>query len=319
MEGSANRASRRSGVTAVHSLQRFVFGVPDLDVAERFYTEFGLDVRRHATRIDLHTFGNAHCWGSVCALPGRKKLQYLSFGVYDGDLAPLVRHFDAIGAPRAAPHPLSDGTGVWVQDPDGNAVQVVTAAKVSPHEPPLQASPAVHPVGHGAAPPRSQAGRVHPRRLSHVLLFSSDVPRSVKFYRDALGLRLSDHSGEIIAFMHGAHASDHHMLAFAKSDGPGYHHSSWDVASIDDIGLGMQHMVGCGHVRGWGIGRHVIGSNYFYYVQDPWGSFAEYSYDIDFIPANVDWPAADHPPEDSFYVWGPPPPDYFIQNHELSV
>ena len=159
---------------------------------------------------------------------------------------------------------------------------------------------------------------MHPRRLSHVLLFSSDVLRSVKFYRDALGLRLSDRSGDIIAFMHGAHASDHHMLAFAKSEGPGYHHSSWDVASIDDIGLGMQHMVACGHVRGWGIGRHVIGSNYFYYVQDPWGSFAEYSYDIDFIPANVDWPAADHPPEDSFYVWGPPPPDYFIQNHEVS-
>jgi catechol 2,3-dioxygenase-like lactoylglutathione lyase family enzyme len=318
MKVSTNGATRRSGVTAVHSLHRFVFGVPDLALAERFYTEFGLDVRRHDARIDLHTFGNPHCWGSVFAVPGRKKLQYLSFGVYDGDLAPLVRHFDAIGVARTPPHPLSDGAGVWVRDPDGNAVQLITAGKVSPSEPPLQAPPAVHPADHGAAPPRSQAGRVRPRRLSHVLLFSSDVPRSVKFYRDALGLRLSDHSGEIIAFMHGAHASDHHMLAFAKSEGPGYHHSSWDVASIDDIGLGMQHMVACGHVRGWGIGRHVIGSNYFYYVQDPWGSFAEYSYDIDFIPANVDWPAADHPPEDSFYVWGPPPPDYFIQNHEVS-
>ena len=35
-----------------------------------------------------------------------------------------------------------------------------------------------------------------------------------------------------------------------------------------------------------GVGRHVLGSNYFYYVQDPWGSFAEYSYDIDFVPAD---------------------------------
>jgi catechol 2,3-dioxygenase-like lactoylglutathione lyase family enzyme len=159
---------------------------------------------------------------------------------------------------------------------------------------------------------------VRPRRLSHVLLFSSDVSRSVRFYSDALGLRLSDRSGDVIAFMHGAHASDHHMLAFAKSGGPGLHHSSWIVESIDEIGLGMQHMADCGYVRSWGVGRHVIGSNYFCYIQDPWGSFAEYSHDIDFVPADVEWQSADHPLEDSFYVWGPPPPDYFIVNHEIA-
>ena len=150
-------------------------------------------------------------------------------------------------------------------------------------------------------------------------MFSSDVPRSVEFYRDTLGLRLSDHSGEIIAFMHGAHGSDHHMLAFAKSDGPGLHHSSWDVPTIDAVGIGMEQMAAAGYVDGWGVGRHVIGSNYFRYVRDPWGSFAEYSADIDYIPADVDWRAADHPPEDSFYVWGPPVPDYFIINHETAV
>ena len=53
----------------------------------------------------------------------------------------------------------------------------------------------------------------------------------------------------------------------------------------------------CGHPRGWGVGRHVIGSNYFFYSQDPWGSFTEYSYDIDFIGADADWPEADHPPD----------------------
>ncbi len=88
MKVSSNGASRRNGVTAVHSLSRFVFSVPDLDVAERFYTEFGLDVRREGTRIDLHTFGHPHCWGSVFEVPGKKKLQYLSFGVYDDDLVP---------------------------------------------------------------------------------------------------------------------------------------------------------------------------------------------------------------------------------------
>ena len=42
------------------------------------------------------------------------------------------------------------------------------------------------------------------------------------------------------------------------------------------------------------------------------------TYDIDFIPADVDWKPGDYPPEDSFYVWGPPPPDYFTVNHEIA-
>jgi hypothetical protein len=60
----------------------------------------------------------------------------------------------------------------------------------------------------------------------------------------------------------------------------------------------------------------VLGSNYFYYVRDPWGSWAEYSCDIDFVPHDLDWPAADHPPQDSFYAWGPAVPHDFITNHE---
>ena len=317
MNASDKGTSRRNGATAVHSLNQFVFTVPKLDDAKRFYTEFGLDVRPGNGRIDLYSFGHPHCWGSIVEAPGRKKLQYLSFGAYEQDYDTLLRQLDRLRIERVAPHPLSDRGGAWVRDPDGNFVQIVVAPKVSPDGPPLRAPLAPHPEGRGAAPPRSAASRVHPRRLSHVLLFSSNVPRSVKFYSDALGLRLSDQSGELIAFMHGAHASDHHMLAFAKSDGPGYHHSSWDVASIDEVGIGMDHMIASGYVRGWGVGRHVIGSNYFAYVQDPWGSFAEYSYDIDFIPADVDWKPGDYPPEDSFYVWGPPPPDYFIVNQEI--
>ena len=74
-----------------------------------------------------------------------------------------------------------------------------------------------------------------------MLLFTPDVPRQIAFYSDVLGLRLSDRSGDVIAFMHAPHASEHHLVAFAKSDAPGLHHSSWDVGSIDDIGLGAEY------------------------------------------------------------------------------
>jgi catechol 2,3-dioxygenase-like lactoylglutathione lyase family enzyme len=318
MQISATTMPRRTGVTAVHSLHRFAFSVPDLDKAVDFYQAFGLDVRRAGERIDLYTFGHPHRWGSVYRGNGPKRIEYLSFAAYPNDFDTIVKHLRELNVPTAEAHRLADEEGVWLKDPEGIAIQLVAAEKCSPCEKQAARSAASVP-GKGAAPSRSQLGPVHPRRLSHVLLFSSDVHRSVRFYRDSLGLRLSDHSADVIAFMHGAHASDHHMLAFAKSDGPGLHHSSWDVATIDDVGLGMQQMIDRGYPDGWGVGRHVIGSNYFRYVMDPWGSFAEYSYDIDFIPADVDWPAADHALADSFYVWGPPVPDYFIVNRESAA
>jgi catechol 2,3-dioxygenase-like lactoylglutathione lyase family enzyme len=172
------------------------------------------------------------------------------------------------------------------------------------------------PPGHGAAPARSKVAQVRPRRLAHVLRFTPDVPRMIRFCDEVLGMRLSDRSGDIIAFMHAVHGSDHHVLAFAKSDRPGYHHSSWDVGSVDEVGRGSEQMRNGGYGEGWGVGRHVLGSNYFYYVRDPWNSWAEYSYDIDYVPVDLDWPAADHPGEDSIYVWGPPLHPEFIVNHE---
>lgn len=311
-------SARRAGVVAVHSLDHFVFSVPDLDVAARFYDDFGLEVRRRDDRLNLHTLGNRHRWGTVLRVAGAKRLHYLAFGAWEEDFAALKQRLARLGIASVEAHPQAETSGLWFRDPEGVLAHVLVAPKVSPDSK-VAAPLAAVANGKAAAPARSKAPRVHPRRLSHTLLFTSDVTRSWHFYADALGLRLADRSGDGIAFLHGAHASDHHILAFAKSDGPGLHHSSWDVATLDDVGCGMEHMVTCGHTQGWGVGRHVLGSNYFYYVRDPWGSFAEYSHDIDFIPADVDWPAADHPPEDSFYLWGPAPPDYFIQNHETAA
>ena len=60
---------------------------------------------------------------------------------------------------------------------------------------------------------------MRPRRLSHVLIFTSDIDASIKFYERTLGLRLSDRASDLVAFMHGIHGSDHHMLALVKSRG----------------------------------------------------------------------------------------------------
>lgn len=309
---------RRPAVNAVHSVLQFVLTVPDLAEAERFYSHFGLDVRRQGERLDLYTHGHPHCWGHVYANGQPKKLQYLCMGIDATDQAPMAQRI-AQQALACDPHPLSDGTGLWLRNPDGVPIVLKVAPKVSPSQKAVPATvPAVAP-GQGAAPARSKVQPVRPRRLSHVLFFTPDVTRMVAFCQTVLGLRLSDHSGDVIAFMHSPHGSDHHLIAFAKSHAPGLHHTSWDVGSIDEVGRGSEQMRNAGYSHGWGVGRHVLGSNYFYYVQDPWGSWSEYSFDIDFIAHDLDWPAADHPPEDSLYVWGPGLPEDFITNHEQAV
>ena len=307
-------AVRRPGALGVHSVSRFVFSVPDLDEAQRFYAAFGLDVRRNGDRLDLHTFGSPHCWGSIFADGKPKRLQYLCFGIFAEDEAAFARRLAS--AEACAPHALSDGKGYWIRDPDGTPLQIVVGPKMSPSEKSRPVAPSAVAPGRGAAPSRKTASPVRPRYLSHLLLYATDVDRQVEFYTRVLGLRLSDTSRGIVAFLHGAHASDHHLIAFAKANAPGLHHTSWDVGSVHEVGLGAEQMRDRGYRDGWGVGRHVLGSNYFHYVRDPWRSYAEYSFGIDFVPADLDWHAADHAPEDSFYVWGPSVPEDFVTNFE---
>ena len=210
----------------------------------------------------------------------------------------------------------SSSNGLWFRDPDGTLIEIRVAEKSSPNQKATFEMKGGD-VALQNAPNRSKAHTVQPRRLAHVLLFVTDISRAINFYRDVLGLRLSDRSGDLVAFMHGIHGSDHHMIAFVKSDGPGLHHLSWDVGSINDIGVGASHMAEKGFAYGWGLGRHVLGSNYFHYVRDPWGSYAEYSCDIDYIPVDHNWQDRDQPPEDSFYLWGPTPPEDFAHNFEV--
>jgi hypothetical protein len=67
-----------------------------------------------------------------------------------------------------------------------------------------------------------------------------------------------------------------------------------------------------GRDAGWGLGRHTIGSNFFHYNPDPWGSWIEWFSDIDQIDDS--WVARewDVPP----HLWGSPPPETFLSNLE---
>src|SRR5437773_8813570 len=89
--------ARREGVTAVHSLDHFVFSVPDLDEAARFYDGFGLDVRRSGDKLHLHTAGHPPRWGTVLRGAGGKRLQYIAFGAYAEDFDALKGRLAKLG------------------------------------------------------------------------------------------------------------------------------------------------------------------------------------------------------------------------------
>lgn len=309
--------TKRPGELGVHSMDTFTMVVPDLAEAAGFYGAFGLDVREEGSGIGLYTAGSDHRWVSLAEGP-RKKLNHLAFGVFEEDFEPMKRRIEAQGVRLVDPPAGFDSNGIWFRDPFGTLCEVKVAEKSSPAEKAAFAA-ASAPAGVAAAPLRSRAKRVAPRRLAHILLFTPDVSACIDFYGRVLGLRLSDRSGDGVCFLHGIHGSDHHLIAFAKSDAPGLHHCSWDVGGIDEIGRGAMQMADKGFSRGWGLGRHVLGSNYFHYVRDPWGSYSEYSADIDYIPLTQDWEAGDHQPEDSFYLWGPQLPEDFIVNHEADA
>jgi catechol 2,3-dioxygenase len=306
--------TKETGALGVHSLDQFVLAVPDANVAQEFYGNFGLDIARDGNTLAIKTFGHEHRWGSV--VEGKSKaLHHLSFGCYAEDLPRLKARIEGNGVTLIDPPPGFESNGFWFRNHESLLIEVKVAPKVSPDRK-SESQWTSAPAGTAGAAIRQNWPPVRPRRLSHVLTFSRDVDASIRFYERNLGLRLSDRSADLVAFMHGIHGSDHHLLAIVKSSAPGFHHCSWDVASVNDIGLGAMRMHDKGYTKGWGLGRHVLGSNYFHYVRDPWGSFAEYSCDIDYIPKEDRWPAADHKPEDSFYLWGPDVPPEFTINYE---
>jgi catechol 2,3-dioxygenase-like lactoylglutathione lyase family enzyme len=310
IDESVMTRTRRLDRLGIHSVGEFHMTVPSLADAERFYSAFGLDVGHEPTGLTLRASGNDHVWGRLTS-GERKKFERLTLNCFEDEVERLHAHILAQGVIPEK----HDASGLWFRDPDGFLLQVTAGPKTTLDQV-VHRTPELPVIGTRCAPYRSAARASYPQRLSHVVRLTRSVPRQVDFYTRVLGLRLSDHSGDGVAFLHGPHGSDHHLLAFAMSDGPALHHLSWDVPTVEDVGAGMMRMHAAGYREGWGVGRHVLGSNYFYYARDPWGSYCEFSATMDYIPAELDWEPLDHLPEDSFYLWGPSFEPAFLMNSE---
>ena len=301
---------------AVRSLQHYCLAVPDPAIGAKFYQNFGLEGEERSDCMALRYTGRDQ--DQVLLVDGpRRQLHHLCLATPSGEFAAMQQALEENGTQLLDPPAQAAAEGLWFHDPEGTLINL-RAGEAAPWAgaPEWRINSPGHYRRQGGrgCPPRDLA--VKPRRLGHVLTFATNLQRQVDFYTRVLGMRLSDRSEDLIAFLHCPGGSDHHVLAFLAGDRTGLHHASFETANIDEVGLGARQMIAKGYRDGWGFGRHVICSDFFHYICDPWNGLAEYFCDIDYIPADMDWQPKDWLLEDSLYVWGPDVPADFPVNFE---
>ena len=306
---------------AVTGVVSFALEVPDLTVGVRFYTDAGLagDVEGNVARLG--------CPGrdrdAIVLLGGAPAKRLHHIALRGEHVAAMeVDIVQAGGKIVAAPMSFGDH-GLWVTDPHGMLIHLVEHAAEAAVEalPPFEinAPGRVMRKSRSAMLPGSAYSPVTPRRLGHVLVFTPDVLASVAFMTDGLGMGLADRAQDVIAFTCAKKDSDHHVVAFAKSPGVGFHHGSFMVADPDEVGRGGRSLLAKAGLGDWGFGRHTIGSNFFHYIQDPWGSWFEYYSDMDHIEDHALWTPTNYDMADSLANWGPPVPKDFVHNYEVDA
>ncbi|MFZ4372663.1 MAG: VOC family protein [Mycobacterium sp.] len=155
-----------------------------------------------------------------------------------------------------------------------------------------------------------------PRRVGHVVFGTTDVAASAEFYRRGIGMKLSD------AILGGAAqflrcSPDHHNILLMPAPVPCMNHYAVEMNDVDAIGrMGMNVVGESAEASVFGLGRHVIGSNLFWYLLDPAGGMFELFSDIDQITDDALWEAEylreDWDPTPAAWEPKAPNPDFFL-------
>jgi catechol 2,3-dioxygenase-like lactoylglutathione lyase family enzyme len=121
-----------------------------------------------------------------------------------------------------------------------------------------------------------------PRSLSHVVYFVPDAAKAEAFY-SRLGFVCTDRFTGIGPFLRPAGTLEHHTLFFIQTPPfmKGCEHFTFHMGGPTELMLAGKRFVEKGYQSFWGPGRHLYGSNWFWYFTSPFGCKLEYDADMD--------------------------------------
>lgn len=304
----------------IRNLQYYAVTVPDLELGKKFYTDFGLElVTETNDKLVFRCFGRDQ--DQLFLLKGEKrKFHHICFGCAEEDLEGITQRLSDMEIEFVEPTSGFSSEGLWFKDFEGMLTRIIVANEA----PVREGKVAIYndPNNKERIAERTELANdpaVLPRRLGHIVLFTTDPDKKVEFYSSAFDMKVSDSIKDFLRFMYCSTGSDHHIVAVAKSAGLGIQHVGFEVENADEAAMGGRQMADKGYITTWGPGRHGPGSNAFFYLRDPWSSMVEYFADMDYIPANADWKSENWADKASTIVWGTKEPSDFPTNFELLV
>jgi catechol 2,3-dioxygenase-like lactoylglutathione lyase family enzyme len=233
----------------------------------------------------------------------------------ESDLDDIVQRLDTLGVTAHR-----DGSTVRCSDPVLDHDVVIGATGASPLTPP----PSRQLNGPGRSDRSGRRSSVAvadtapvPRRVGHVVFGTTDMAASLAFYRDGLGMRVSDSLGDGIGYFLRC-SPDHHNVLLMPAPVPCLNHYAVELDDVDAIGRAGHAVVReRPDASVYGLGRHVLGSNLFWYLLDPAGGMFELFADMDQIVDDEAWETEQRRDDwDPFTIasWepGPAKPDFFL-------
>jgi catechol 2,3-dioxygenase-like lactoylglutathione lyase family enzyme len=298
---------------ALHGLASVTIGVPDVASTTAYYLEFGL-AQQEGGWLSTTDGGNQL---RLVDSPRRQLLEMVVRAWNQDDLDRIAADLVRLGIPFE--NDPAAGELVTVEPVLGTRVVVRALPPLVQAAMPRAAfnGPGLAERSDRRAEGVLRTAAVRPHRLGHAVLGTTDLAASSAFFVAGLGFKVSDYISDKGAFLRCS--DEHHNVLVLASPVNFLHHTSWQVADVDEIGRGAVHMLEDHPERHvWGLGRHHAGSNFFWYLKDPAGNFSEYFADMDCDIDDQLWKPEVFEGKEGLYSWGPPPPPSFLQPDDLA-
>jgi catechol 2,3-dioxygenase-like lactoylglutathione lyase family enzyme len=132
------------------------------------------------------------------------------------------------------------------------------------------------------------------QRIAHVGLWSpGEVDANKEFYVDRLGFRETDYIKDIGVFLRAEGSNEHHDVFLSRRGSrSGFQHVACEVKDFDEVLFLGTRLEQKGWETHFGPGRHIFGSNVFWYFWNPAGGLLEITADLDYI--DDDWEMGYH-------------------------